>query len=156
MPMLIFAYRAERQTDEKTKKEAMEVLQKMFPEKHIPELTALMYPRWTLEPWAYGSYSNWPPAMSLEMHENLRANTGRLWFAGEATSPTFFGFLHGAYYEGQDAGREIASVMQNRCVNVDFPKLRECGPRKHYENLHGTLPHSDYTMVNGWPLDKFH
>lgn len=148
------AYRTERQTDEQTKKEAMEVLRKMFPEKDIPEPTAFMYPRWTSEPWAYGSYSNWPPATSLEMHQNLRANTGRLWFAGEATSPTFFGFLHGAYYEGQDAGRQIAAIIQHRCVNEDSAKLKECGPRKHYETLHGTSPYSDYTMLNGWAVDS--
>ncbi|CAG7924131.1 unnamed protein product [Penicillium olsonii] len=150
-----FAYRAERQTDEETKKEAMEVLRKMFPEKDIPEPTAFMYPRWTQEPWAYGSYSNWPPATSLEMHQNLRANAGRLWFAGEATSPTFFGFLHGAYFEGLDAGRQIAAVMQNRCVNANSTKLRECGPRKHYETLHGTSPYSDYTIINGWAVNSF-
>ncbi|KAJ5795425.1 uncharacterized protein N7518_003965 [Penicillium psychrosexuale] len=149
-----FAYRAERQTDEQTKQEAMAVLRKMFPEKDIPEPTAFMYPRWTSEPWAYGSYSNWPPSTSLEMHQNLRANAGRLWFAGEATSPTFFGFLHGAYYEGQDAGRQIAAIMQKRCVNADSAKLRECGPRKHYETLHGTSPYSDYTMLNGWAVDS--
>ncbi|CAG7935716.1 unnamed protein product [Penicillium nalgiovense] len=149
-----FAYRVERQTDEQTKKEAMEVLRKMFPDKDIPEPTAFTYPRWTSEPWAYGSYSNWPPATSLEMHQNLRANAGRLWFAGEATSPTFFGFLHGAYFEGLDAGRQIAAIMQHRCVNADSAKLRECGPRKHYEILHGTSPYSDYTMLNGWAVDS--
>jgi polyamine oxidase len=150
-----FAYRAERQTDEETKKEAMAVLRKMFPEKDIPEPTAFMYPRWTQEPWAHGSYSNWPPATSLEMHQNLRANAGRLWFAGEATSPTFFGFLHGAYFEGLDAGRQIAAIMQKRCVNANSTKLRECGPRKHYETLHGTSPYADYTMINGWAVDSF-
>ena len=32
---------------------------------------------------------------SLEMHQNLRANVGRLFFAGEATSAEYYGFLHG-------------------------------------------------------------
>ncbi|KAJ6079610.1 hypothetical protein N7467_009363 [Penicillium canescens] len=150
-----FAYRAERQSDEQTKKEAMEVLRKMFPEKDIPEPTAFMYPRWTSEPWSYGSYSNWPPSTSLEMHQNLRANTDRLWFAGEATSPTFFGFLHGAYFEGQDAGRQIAAIMHHHCANANSTKLRECGPRKHYETLHGTSSYSDYTMLNGWAFSSF-
>ena len=30
------------------------------------------------------------------MHQNLRANVGRVWFAGEATSAEYYGFLHGA------------------------------------------------------------
>lgn len=147
------AWKAERQSDEQTKNEAMDVLRKMFPDTYIPEPTAFMYPRWSTEPWAYGSYSNWPPSTSLETHENLRANVGRLWFAGEATSPTFFGFLHGAWFEGRDAGRQIAAIMHNKCVNADSNRLKECGPRKHYDALHGTTPDSDYTMVNGWAID---
>ena len=155
------AWRAERQSDEQTKNEAMAVLRKMFPDRDIPEPTAFLYPRWSTEPWAYGSYSNWPPSTTLEMHENLRANVNRLWFAGEATSPTFFGFLHGAWFEGQDAGREIAAIIQNRCVNVNSTvsvnstKFRECGPRKHYDVLHGTSPYPDYTMLNGWDVNSF-
>ncbi|KAJ5581988.1 Flavin amine oxidase [Penicillium sp. DV-2018c] len=150
-----FSHRAELQSDEQTKQEGLAVLRKMFPEKTIPEPTAFMYPRWTSEPWAHGSYSNWPPSTTLEMHENLRANTGRLWFAGEATSPTFFGFLHGAYFEGLNAGRQIAAIMKHECVNAKSAKLRECGPRKHYETLHGTTFHWEYTQINGWAVDSF-
>lgn len=43
------AYEVEQQSDEKTKKEIMEVLRSMFPDKHIPEPTAFMYPRWSME-----------------------------------------------------------------------------------------------------------
>ena len=148
-----FSYRAERQSDEQTKKEAMDVLRKMFPDRVIPEPIAFLFPRWSTEPWAYGSYSNWPPSTTLEMHENFRANVGRLWFAGEATSPTFFGFLHGAWFEGQDAGRQIAAMVQNKCANSTM--LRQCEPRKHYEVLYGTSPYPDYTMINGWDIDSF-
>ncbi|RAK84929.1 flavin-containing polyamine oxidase [Aspergillus costaricaensis CBS 115574] len=146
-----FAWRAERQSDEKTKAEVMEVLRKMFPEKNIPDPIAFMYPRWTLEPWAYGSYSNWPPSTTLEMHENLRANAGRLWFAGEATSPTYFGFLHGAWFEGQAAGLHINSILNGTCkANTT------CKGRKHYETLHGTTPLADYSFVDGWNGNSFY
>ncbi|KAJ5678207.1 uncharacterized protein N7477_003840 [Penicillium maclennaniae] len=151
-----FSWRAERQGDERTKAEIMEVLRKMWPDKNIPEPTSFLFPRWSTEPWSYGSYSNWPPSTTLEMHENLRANNDRLWYAGEATSPTYFGFLHGAWFEGQDAGRNIAAIMQNRCVNVKESKLRECGPRRHYETLKGTSPLADYTAVNGWTANSFY
>ncbi|KAJ5911550.1 uncharacterized protein N7473_000853 [Penicillium subrubescens] len=149
------AWRAERQSDETTKQEILTVLRKMFPDQKIPEPTAFLYPRWSTEPWSYGSYSNWPPATTLEMHENLRANTDRLWFAGEATSPTYFGFLHGAWFEGRDAGQNIAAIMQNRCVNADSEKLRECGSRRHWETLHGTTPLADYSALTGWMADSF-
>ncbi|KUL81543.1 hypothetical protein ZTR_10061 [Talaromyces verruculosus] len=65
------SYRVEAQTDD------------------VPDPIAFMYPRWSLEPWAYGSYSNWPYGVTLEMHQNLRANVGRLYFAGEATSAEY-------------------------------------------------------------------
>ncbi|KAJ6005536.1 hypothetical protein N7451_003480 [Penicillium sp. IBT 35674x] len=148
-----FSWRAERQSDEQTKKEIMDVLRKMFPEKTIPDPTAFLYPRWSTEPWAHGSYSNWPPATTLEMHENLRANTGRLWFAGEATSPTYFGFLHGAWFEGRDAGRQIAGILDGCHANST---KSECGDRRHYEVLHGTSPFADYSAVNGWTANSFY
>ncbi|KAJ6528935.1 amine oxidase [Mycena capillaripes] len=45
-------------------------------------------------------------------HTNLRANVGkRLWFSGEAMSQKYFGFLHGAYFEGMDAGGRVANCV---------------------------------------------
>ncbi|KOC10810.1 polyamine oxidase [Aspergillus flavus AF70] len=146
------AQRAERQSDEETKQEIMEVLRKMFPDVDVPEPTAFLYPRWNTEPWSYGSYSNWPMGTTLEMHENLRANTDRLWFSGEATSPSYFGFLHGAWFEGRDAGRRIAGLL-NGCKEGNSTT---CVPRKHYEVLHGTSPLADYSSVNGWEVSSFY
>ena len=111
------SYRVEAQDNETTKAEGMAVLRKMFPDIDVPEPTAFFYPRWTQTPWAYGSYSNWPAGTTLEMHENLRANVGRLYFAGEATSAEYFGFLHGAWYEGREAGERIAGDITSNCKN---------------------------------------
>ncbi|KAE8388448.1 amine oxidase [Aspergillus alliaceus] len=146
------AYRVERQSDEKTKAEVLAVLREMFPDKHVPEPTAFVYPRWNNEPWAYGSYSNWPVGTTLEMHQNLRANVDRLWFAGEATSASYFGFLHGAWYEGRDTGEHIAAILQNRC-STTYGEVT-CGDRTHYDVLHGTTPKDAYTGINGWPLNS--
>lgn len=55
------SYRIEKMSDEDVLKEVMEVLQQMFPNITIPQPTAFMFPRWSQVPWAYGSYSNWPP-----------------------------------------------------------------------------------------------
>ncbi|KAK5988312.1 Polyamine oxidase 1 [Cladobotryum mycophilum] len=142
------AYRVEQQTDEETKAECLAVLREMFPNATIPEPTAFTYERWTQVPWAYGSYSNWPAGTTLETHQNLRANVGRLWFAGEATSTEFFGLLHGAWFEGQAAGAEVAAKLQNRCIKYDGVQL--CGKRKHYDKLKGTSPLKHYTAANGW------
>lgn len=89
------SYRVEAQSEDTTMAEVMSVLRSMFPNTTVPDPIDFMYPKWSLEPWAFGSYSNWPPGTSLQMHQNLRANLGRLWFAGEATHPEYYGFLQG-------------------------------------------------------------
>lgn len=43
------AYRIEQQTNEETQQEVMEVLRAMFPDTHVPEPTAFLYPRWSQE-----------------------------------------------------------------------------------------------------------
>ncbi|PYI08389.1 polyamine oxidase [Aspergillus sclerotiicarbonarius CBS 121057] len=146
------AYRVERQTIDQTKAQILEVLREMFPDKQIPEPTAFTYPRWSNEPWAYGSYSNWPAGTTLEMHQNLRANTGRLWFAGEATSAPYFGFLHGAWFEGREAGENVAALLQDRCATLQG--VETCGDRMFYDPLNGTTPLDAYSGLNGWPVSS--
>lgn len=99
--------------------------------------------------WAYGSYSNWPVGVTLERHQNLRANVDRVWFAGEATAPLFFGYLQGAWYEGQEAGQRVASLLGGDIYGENS------GPMKNYEVLHGTTFEDEYEDENGWDVDTF-
>lgn len=140
------SYQVESQDDETTKAQVMAVLRDMFGAENVPDPIAFMYPRWSLEPWAFGSYSNWPPGTTLEMHQNLRANLGRLFFAGEATSTEYYGFLHGAFFEGQAVAEEIAD-----CIN----KGTNCSSEMKYQELHGTTPLSEYDAANGWDFSSF-
>jgi polyamine oxidase len=110
-----------------------------------------MYPRWGQNPWTYGSYSNWPAGTTLEMHQNLRANVDRLYFAGEHTSAEYFGFLHGAWFEGQEAGKRIAGALGKKCLN----EKSGCGDYKRYEVLQGTTDKSKYNDYNGIGADPF-
>ncbi|RDA91848.1 hypothetical protein CP533_3683 [Ophiocordyceps camponoti-saundersi (nom. inval.)] len=149
------SYRAEKQSVEETKEELLSVLADMFPDVKIPEPLAVMYPRWTQVPWARGSYSDWPVGTTLEMHQNLRANVGRLWFAGEALSAQFFGFLHGAWFEGREAGAHVAQFVRGgHCLRLDGEE-EVCGSRPHYESLHGTSPLRHYSLLNGWAAKSF-
>jgi polyamine oxidase len=145
------SYRVEAQDDETTKEELMAVLREMFPNIDIPEPTAFMYPRWTTEPWSYGSYSNWPVGTTLENHQNLRANVDRLYFAGEHTSAEYFGFLHGAWFEGQEAGLRLAGIITSECQNVESG----CGDYNRYEILHGTTELAEYNAFNGMGANPF-
>ncbi|KAL4945099.1 hypothetical protein BDV06DRAFT_219631 [Aspergillus oleicola] len=158
------AYRVERQSDAQTQSEILSILRTMFPDTHVPDPIAFTYPRWSTEPWAYGSYSNWPAGTTLEMHQNLRANVDRLWFAGEATSAQYFGFLHGAWFEGREAGGHVAALLMGECADGDEDEgegesesereRRACGGRTHYGLLHGTSPISAYTALNGWGVNS--
>ncbi|OTB00143.1 hypothetical protein M426DRAFT_66501 [Hypoxylon sp. CI-4A] len=149
------SYRVEQQSDEQTQAEVMEVIRKMFPEKDVPDPIAFMYPRWSTEEWAYGSYSNWPVGMTLEKHQNLRANLNRLWFAGEATSADYFGFLHGAWFEGRDVGSRIAGLLGKGSDECGDNTTVGCGSMVNYKVLHGTTPIDEYDVSNGWSVSSF-
>jgi len=141
------SYAVEAQDDETTKEQVLEVLRAMYGADSVPEPIAFMYPRWSLQPWAFGSYSNWPPGTTLEQHQNLRANLGRLYFAGEATSAEYYGFLHGGYFEGQEAGSTIAACLNSHKKN--------CGSYASYDVLYGTTPEKLYDEANGWMVSSF-
>lgn len=145
------SYRIEMQDDETTKQEGLAVLRQMFPNVTIPEPVAFTYPRWTETRWSYGSYSNWPTGTTLEMHQNLRANVGRLYFAGEATSAEYFGFLHGAWFEGQEAGLKIAGMITGECREVESG----CDEYVSYEVLYGTTEFAEWNAENGVGVSPF-
>ncbi|KAH9056463.1 amine oxidase [Lactarius vividus] len=111
-----FSKRIEAMTDARVQSEVMGVLQTMFPNVAIPEPTAFFFPRWFSDPLYRGSYSTWAASFIPQHLINLGASLGRLWFAGEATSERYFGFLHGAYFEGEAAAAQIVQCIKGeRC-----------------------------------------
>ncbi|KAH9477058.1 Polyamine oxidase 6 [Psilocybe cubensis] len=125
-----YSVRIEALPDKQVKEEVMGVVRSMFPNVTVPEPLDFFFPRWHSNPLFRGSYSNWPPAFASQHLDNLRANVGRLYFAGEATSRKYFGFLHGAYFEGLD----IATIMAN-CI-----KEGSCADMEHFANINNILP----------------
>lgn len=107
-----------------------------------------------LHRWAFGSYSNWPVGLTLEKHQNLRANVDRLWFAGEAQSAEYYGFLQGAWFEGQEVGMRVAAILGAKQTygntNATIP-----GYMTKYEVLQGTTNLTEYNAANGWPVSSF-
>eukprot|EP01137_Pigoraptor_chileana_P018809 Opistho-2@6352 len=105
------AQRAETLTDEQIIEEAVGVLQSLFMDVDVPRPTAWMIPRWLADPYARGSYSNWPLGMSQEQHEQLKAPLGRVHFAGEHMERKHFGYMQGAYYTGVKQGNALAALI---------------------------------------------
>jgi monoamine oxidase len=74
-------------------------------------LKPLAESRWAHDPFARGSYSH-----ALPGHAGMRAVLaapvdGRLFFAGEATSPNFFSTAHGARDSGERAAAEVVTAL---------------------------------------------
>jgi monoamine oxidase len=75
------------------------------------KLKPLAQSRWANDPFARGSYSH-----ALPGHAGMRAVLaapvdGRLFFAGEATSPNFFSTAHGARDSGERAAAEVLETL---------------------------------------------
>ncbi|KAF9219363.1 amine oxidase [Gyrodon lividus] len=95
--------------------EVMEVLRAMYPDTTIPEPVDIHMSTWASDTLYRGSYSNWGPSYVQAHSDNLRATVdNRLWFAGEATSLKYFGFLQGAYLEGQNVGSALAACVKGK------------------------------------------
>ncbi|KAF8316802.1 hypothetical protein DL93DRAFT_2165923 [Clavulina sp. PMI_390] len=116
------AERIDTMSDAEVQAEIMPVLASMYPNTAIPTPSLLVRGRWFSDPLARGSYSNWPPSFYLEHMYNLRASVkDRLHFAGEATSLSYYGYVHAAYFEGVERGGQIAEcVKSGKCGS--FPE----------------------------------
>src|SRR3954462_7657682 len=70
-------------------------------------LKPLAQSRWAHDPFARGSYSHALPGHAGDRAVLAAPVDGRLFFAGEATSPNFFSTAHGARDSGERAAREV-------------------------------------------------
>jgi monoamine oxidase len=71
------------------------------------KLKPLSESRWAHDPFARGSYSHALPGHAGDRAVLAAPVDGRLFFAGEATSPNFFSTAHGARDSGERAAGEI-------------------------------------------------
>jgi monoamine oxidase len=72
-------------------------------------LKPLAQSRWAHDPFARGSYSHALPGHADKRAVLAAPVDGRLFFAGEATSPNFFSTAHGARDSGERAAGEVLS-----------------------------------------------
>ena len=78
------------------------------------KLHPLAESRWALDPFARGSYSHALPGHAGDRAILAAPVDGRIFFAGEATSPNFFSTAHGARDSGERAAREVLTVTGKR------------------------------------------
>jgi monoamine oxidase len=75
------------------------------------KLKPLAESRWSHDPFARGSYSHALPGHAGKRAVLAAPVDGRLFFAGEATSPNFFSTAHGARDSGERAAAEVVATM---------------------------------------------
>jgi monoamine oxidase len=76
------------------------------------KLKPLSESRWAHDPFARGSYSHALPGHAGDRAVLAAPVDGRLFFAGEATSPNFFTTAHGARDSGERAAREVLAGLK--------------------------------------------
>jgi monoamine oxidase len=74
------------------------------------KLRPLAESRWAHDPFARGSYSHALPGHATKRAVLAAPVDGRLFFAGEATSPNFFSTAHGAHDSGERAAKEVMAA----------------------------------------------
>ena len=90
--------------------QAIEEIASVLGNDYRQKLTPLAESRWGQDPFARGAYSHALPGQA-GMRAVLAAPVeGRLFFAGEATSPNFFSTAHGARDSGERAAREAMAL----------------------------------------------
>ncbi len=78
------------------------------------KLKPLKESRWSHDPFARGSYSHALPGHAGKREVLAAPVDGRLFFAGEATSPGFFSTAHGARDSGERAAEEVLASTPKR------------------------------------------
>lgn len=77
-------------------------------------LRPLCVSAWASDPYAMGSYSHALPGGWARRAQLAEPVDGRIFFAGEATSPHDFSTAHGAWQSGERAAREAARALTAR------------------------------------------
>ncbi|MCP1974140.1 flavin monoamine oxidase family protein [Bradyrhizobium elkanii] len=78
------------------------------------KLQPLSESRWAHDPFARGSYSHALPGHADKRAVLAAPVDGRLFFAGEATSPEFFSTAHGARDSGERAAKEVVAAAGSK------------------------------------------
>ncbi|KAG2296068.1 hypothetical protein Bca52824_042737 [Brassica carinata] len=94
----------EKMSDEAAASFAVMQLKRIFPDAMAP--VQYLVSRWGSDVNSFGSYSYDAVGKPHDLNERLRVPVDNLFFAGEATSSSFAGSVHGAYSSGLMAAEE--------------------------------------------------
>jgi len=131
--------RVQHLSKEEVMRDLYNVLRNMYGDKAVyPE--DILIPDWHSNPLFFGSYSNWPIGVSMETYQNLDAPVGRLYFAGEACSKDYPGYLHGAMQSGELTARNLHKCMVEK--NCEAVPEQGYGYSNACSNKHSPVQHN--------------
>lgn len=102
------ARKTEKLSDDVIVRQVLGCYRKMFGSK-LTTPNGHLITRWAADPWTRGSYSHQPVGTTDETRLQLARPFGKLYFAGEATTPRHAATVHGAYISGLRAARELSA-----------------------------------------------
>ncbi|CAG2170027.1 unnamed protein product [Oppiella nova] len=109
------AVELERTDDEIINEEITGLLQQFFNNKKFPKADNIIITRWGSDPFTLGSYSYIPSNSSVRdielLSQPIYADPAHdkpvMVFAGEATHPSFYSTVHGAFLSGRKAANYL-------------------------------------------------
>src|SRR6202011_543595 len=107
-----FAHALENSGDGALAAEAIDEIVALLGADFRRKLKPLAQSRWAHDPFARGSYSHALPGHAGDRAVLAAPVDGRLFFAGEATSPNFFSTAHGARDSGERAAEEVLATRK--------------------------------------------
>ena len=116
----------EKQSDTATKNDIMNILRKMYQTRStiVPDPIEIVVPKWGRDPLFKGAYSNWSPGFTDQDFGHLNSSVdGRIFFAGEAMSYSYYGFLHGSFLSGEQIALCINSNINGESTDSSNDKI---------------------------------
>jgi monoamine oxidase len=107
-----FAHALENSGEGALAAEAINEIAALLGNDYRRKLRPLAESHWAHDPFARGSYSHALPGHAGDRAVLAAPVDGRLFFAGEATSPNFFSTAHGARDSGERAAGEVKATYR--------------------------------------------
>ncbi|ORY80311.1 flavin-containing amine oxidoreductase-domain containing protein [Protomyces lactucae-debilis] len=148
------AMSCETTANEELVQEASAVLQRIYPQKQVPQPVESVVTKWAADPFSRGSYSYIGKNGSGKDYEAMARPVGdNLFFAGEATCRTHPSTVHGAYLSGlAAAGAVLDSLIGPQRISVTdeplVPSKSRPGSADHPEAT-GSLKRKQISTEDG-------
>ena len=119
------AVRVERLTNKEVQQDVINKLQRLYASSGVivPQPVNFRMSRYSQYPSYRGGWTNWPPGYTADSHRTLQAPVGRIYFAGEHSSLKYYGYLHGAYFSGEEVADKLDKCIQRGVCQKYVPHV---------------------------------